>query len=331
MVEPRLRRQRVVARHRDRAGRHRAVHPDLRAAHHHPRDAGPPGPAAHAGRRRRRGRLRRRLRGAAAGRVRPGRAGTHRDASGRATCSIPTARSRRCTGRRRPTSSSSYIMRRGQPGLRGVHLLRVPLPADRRTPAQPLDADDIVAARPGTPPCPTCPRPTFSSDNRMLNAVWRLNARSCLYCSNEQFVDTPTREKGPFLWDASNESEGVMRAYGDQNMTWQALRDVARGQARYWPDGQVNAVYPNGDGARTSPPPRRAIPSGCGATTPRRATAPRSVRCTRRWPRPSPLAVERPPGRHRAALRAGRHRATATPSTATTSPWRPTRPATCWP
>ena len=42
-----------------------------------------------------------------------------------------------------------------------------------------------------------------------------------------------------------------MRAYGDQNMTWQALRDVARGQARYWPDGQVNAVYPNGDGART--------------------------------------------------------------------------------
>ena len=85
----------------------------------------------------------------------------------------------------------------------------------------------------------------------MLDAVWRLNARSCLYCCNEQFVDTPTREKGPFLWDGANESEGVMRAYGDQNMTWQALRDVARGQARYWPDGQVNAVYPNGDGART--------------------------------------------------------------------------------
>jgi alpha-L-rhamnosidase len=41
-----------------------------------------------------------------------------------------------------------------------------------------------------------------------------------------------------------------MRAYGDQNMSWQGLRDVARGQARYWPDGRVNAVYPNGDGAR---------------------------------------------------------------------------------
>jgi alpha-L-rhamnosidase len=44
-----------------------------------------------------------------------------------------------------------------------------------------------------------------------------------------------------------------MRAYGDQNMTWQGLRDVARGQARYWPDGRVNAVYPNGDGARDFP------------------------------------------------------------------------------
>ena len=63
----------------------------------------------------------------------------------------------------------------------------------------------------------------------MLNAVWRLTARSCLFCCHEQFVDTPTREKGPFLWDGANESEGVMRAYGDQNMTWQALRDVARG------------------------------------------------------------------------------------------------------
>ena len=70
---------------------------------------------------------------------------------------------------------------------------------------------------------PDVPTATFSSDNRMLNAVWRLTARSCLYCSHEQFVDTPTREKGQFVWDAANESEGVMRAYGDQNMSWQAL------------------------------------------------------------------------------------------------------------
>ncbi|HVT42372.1 MAG TPA: alpha-L-rhamnosidase C-terminal domain-containing protein, partial [Acidimicrobiales bacterium] len=97
---------------------------------------------------------------------------------------------------------------------------------------------------------PSVPMATFSSDNRMLDAVWRLTARSCLYCSQEQFVDTPTREKGPFVWDSANESEAIMHAYGDQNMSWQGLRDVRRGQARYWPDGQVNAVYPNGDGAR---------------------------------------------------------------------------------
>jgi alpha-L-rhamnosidase len=97
---------------------------------------------------------------------------------------------------------------------------------------------------------PEIPMATFSTGNRMLNAVWKLNAHSCLYCTHEQFVDTPTREKGQFLWDAANESEAVMRAYGDQNMTWQALRDVVRGQSRFWPGGQVNAIYPNDDGAR---------------------------------------------------------------------------------
>ena len=97
---------------------------------------------------------------------------------------------------------------------------------------------------------PAAPIATFSTGHRMLDAVWRLNARSCLYCSQEQFVDTPTREKGQFTWDAANESEAIMRCYGDQNLSWQGLRDVQRGQARYWPDGRTNAIYPNGDGAR---------------------------------------------------------------------------------
>jgi alpha-L-rhamnosidase len=145
--------------------------------------------------------------------------------------------------------SMSYIMRSGAQAFEqftyvGFRYLQVD------NPPVPLRADDVVAiARHAE--MPDVATATFTTDNRMLNAVWRLCARSCLYCCNEQFVDTPTREKGPFLWDAANESEGVMRAYGDQNMTWQALRDVARGQKRYWSDGQVNAVYPNGDGART--------------------------------------------------------------------------------
>ncbi len=44
-----------------------------------------------------------------------------------------------------------------------------------------------------------------------------------------------------------------MTAYGDQNMSWQGLRDVARGQVRYWPDGRVNAIYPNGYGLEQYP------------------------------------------------------------------------------
>ncbi len=100
---------------------------------------------------------------------------------------------------------------------------------------------------------PAVPPATFTSSDRRLDAVWALNARSCLYCCHEQFVDTPTREKAQFLWDAANESEAVMHAYGEQNLSWQGLRDVARGQARFWPDGRVNVVYPYGFGARDIP------------------------------------------------------------------------------
>jgi alpha-L-rhamnosidase len=94
---------------------------------------------------------------------------------------------------------------------------------------------------------------TFVSSEPMLNDVWALTMRSALYTSQEQFIDTPTREKGPFLWDGSNESQVAMRAFGEQNLTWQALRDFSRSQKRYWPDGRLNAVYPNGDGARDFP------------------------------------------------------------------------------
>jgi alpha-L-rhamnosidase len=144
--------------------------------------------------------------------------------------------------------SFSYILGNGPQAFEGFTYLGFRyLQVDN--PGQPLDRDQLVAiARHAA--MPDVPTATFSSGNRMLDAVWRLNAHSCLYCSQEQFVDTPTREKGQFVWDASNESEGVMRAYGDQNLTWQGLRDVRRGQQRYWPDGRVNAVYPNGDGAR---------------------------------------------------------------------------------
>ena len=119
-------------------------------------------------------------------------------------------------------------------------------------PGESLGPDQVVALATHAA-MPDVPAATFATGNHTLDSVWKLNAHSCLYCTHEQFVDTPTREKGQFVWDSANESEAIMRAYGDQNMSWQGLRDVARGQARYWPDGRVNAVYPNGDGARDIP------------------------------------------------------------------------------
>jgi alpha-L-rhamnosidase len=101
---------------------------------------------------------------------------------------------------------------------------------------------------------PDRPAATFTSSNRTLDAVWALCAHSGLYTSQEQFIDTPTREKGQFLWDAANESQTVMRTYSDQNLSWQGLRDMARAQARYWPiSGEVNEVYPNDDGPQDYP------------------------------------------------------------------------------
>ncbi len=147
--------------------------------------------------------------------------------------------------------SFSYVMRDGAQTFEaftylGFRYLQID------DPGVAIGAGDVTAlARHAA--MPAVPMATFASGNRMLDAVWKLNARSCLYCAHEQFVDTPTREKAQFLWDAANESEAVMRTYGEQNLSWQGLRDVARGQARFWPDGRVNVVYPYGFGARDIP------------------------------------------------------------------------------
>ncbi len=120
-------------------------------------------------------------------------------------------------------------------------------------PGEDLDRSQVtLAARHAT--MPDLPAATFSSSEPVLDALWSLCAHSGLYTSQEQFIDTPTREKGQFLWDAANESQTVMRTFGDQNMSWQGLRDMARAQARYWStSGEVNEIYPNDDGPQDYP------------------------------------------------------------------------------
>jgi alpha-L-rhamnosidase len=94
---------------------------------------------------------------------------------------------------------------------------------------------------------------TFDSSNDMLDAVFDLMQHSALHSAAYQFVDTPTREKGQFLADAINISYATMAGFLERDLTQQALVEFANSQARYWPDGRVNAVYPNGDGRRDIP------------------------------------------------------------------------------
>lgn len=98
---------------------------------------------------------------------------------------------------------------------------------------------------------------TLESSDPDLNAVLKLLADSTLYGIQEQFVDTPTREKGQFLGDAVNISYAAMTLFGDRAYTRTALVEIAASARRYWsaaPErGRYNAVYPNGDGKRDIP------------------------------------------------------------------------------
>jgi alpha-L-rhamnosidase len=119
-------------------------------------------------------------------------------------------------------------------------------------PLETFDASQIVAyARRSAVPDEQAA--SFSSSDATLNAVFALAQHSALFGSQEQFIDTPTREKGPFLQDSFNISEAAMSAFGEQNLTRRALLEFAASGARYWPDGRLNAIYPSGQGARDIP------------------------------------------------------------------------------
>jgi alpha-L-rhamnosidase len=94
---------------------------------------------------------------------------------------------------------------------------------------------------------------TFTSSSKTLDAVFALGRRSALFTMQEQFVDTPTREKGPWLGDGANESATAMDAFGETNLTRKDLLEFAQSQARFWPNGAVNKIYPTALGAQEIP------------------------------------------------------------------------------
>jgi alpha-L-rhamnosidase len=97
----------------------------------------------------------------------------------------------------------------------------------------------------------------FSSSDDTLDAVWDLVRRSAILSVQEEFVDTPTREKGQFLGDAADISYATMAAFAERDATQQAIREFLHSADRFWTAGndlgRYNAVYPNGDGKRDIP------------------------------------------------------------------------------
>ena len=116
----------------------------------------------------------------------------------------------------------------------------------------PLTADDIAAVT-QTTDVPSGHAATFTSSNQGLDQVFALMQRSALLTAQDTFLDTPTREKGQFLGDSVDESIATMAASGERLLTRQAIVDFASSQDRYWPNGAMNAVYPNGDAKRDIP------------------------------------------------------------------------------
>ena len=103
-------------------------------------------------------------------------------------------------------------------------------------PGETLAAADVVALTRHTA-VPDEHAATFSSPNATVNAIFELGRHSALFSAQEQFIDTPTREKGPWLWDGFNESVTAMAAFGEQNLTRKSLIEFAQSQTRYWPNG----------------------------------------------------------------------------------------------
>lgn len=96
-------------------------------------------------------------------------------------------------------------------------------------------------------------RTKFSSSDQMLNQVWNLMMHSLIVGAHEGFLDTPTREKGGFLGDAWSQGVASMWTMGERSLNLRVMLEFLDSQDQYWPDGRLNAVYPNVDGKRDIP------------------------------------------------------------------------------
>ncbi len=96
-------------------------------------------------------------------------------------------------------------------------------------------------------------RSDFTSSNDMLSRVWAMMIHSLTLGAQEGFVDTPTREKGEFLGDAWSQAMACISTMSERALSLRVLLEFLDSQDQYWPDGRLNAVYPNADGKRDIP------------------------------------------------------------------------------
>ena len=185
---------------------------------------------------------------------------------------------------------------------------------------------------PGTPPCRRCP--------------W-LPSRPGTACSTRCGASTPA----PASTAARNSSSTRRRGEGPVHLG-RVQRVRGRSCAATAIRTSAGRVCATCNGLRPATGPT-AGPTPCTPTATARASSPRSARCYVEWvwryyTGTGDQATTRwrcTPRRRRWRTGCGRPQhgagqtgsstgwvtpATATPSTATTSPWRPTRPATCW-
>lgn len=95
---------------------------------------------------------------------------------------------------------------------------------------------------------------SFTSSDPALDDVFEMLAGSLPVCAQEQFVDTPTREKGAFLMAAAPVSLVTMPLFGERVLTRKSIREFLTSMEDLWSgEGRINAVYPNDDGKRDIP------------------------------------------------------------------------------
>jgi alpha-L-rhamnosidase len=144
--------------------------------------------------------------------------------------------------------SYSYIQRGGTEEFHpfdylGFRYFQIDDPGETLTPTD-------VVARTRHSEVPDEHAATFASSSPVIDAVFELGRHSALFGGQEQWIDTPTREKGPWLWDGFNESQTAMVAFGEQNLTRKSLLEFAQSQRRFWEkSGSINKIYPTGLGA----------------------------------------------------------------------------------